>query len=43
MSSSPWEKLRNGDEDVASPFRAVQSREAPSLPDSGFPPCLGCS
>jgi hypothetical protein len=21
MSSSPWERLRNGDEDVASPFR----------------------
>jgi hypothetical protein len=23
MSSSPWERLRNGDEDVATPFHGV--------------------
>ena len=36
MSSSPWEKLRNGDEDVATSLHAGQCRDAPAFGEDGF-------
>ena len=31
MSSSPWERFWNGDEDVATPFHAGPSHDVPRL------------
>ena len=35
MSSSPRERLRNGDVDVATPFHAAKCRDAPPFGSSG--------
>ncbi len=38
MSSSPWERLWNGDEDVATPFHWGQCQDAPALVERSTPP-----